>query len=200
MLDFFAAFTTRIQFQFSAARDCLVKALVLAFCLAVSAGAFAQSASPTETAQAPVSPPQEAGTSNSAASTQQVPHVSTTVVVRGDVKDDYLPDTVTVGTIDGAALMDTPLSATVMTRDLLNDQITRLLSDVTKNDASVGDDYVPVGYYGVYMIRGFPLDLASKTCRSKTSRASSFSKGLQEWKVAWLRRAASSTTSPSGRR
>jgi iron complex outermembrane receptor protein len=161
MLDFFAAFTTRIQFQFSAARDCLVKALVLAFCLAVSAGAFAQSASPTETAQAPVSPPQEAGTSNSAASTQQVPHVSTTVVVRGDVKDDYLPDTVTVGTIDGAALMDTPLSATVMTRDLLNDQITRLLSDVTKNDASVGDDYVPVGYYGVYMIRGFPLDLAT---------------------------------------
>ena len=30
-----------------------------------------------------------------------------------------------------------------------------------KNDASVGDDYVPVGYYGDYQIRGFPLDLAT---------------------------------------
>ncbi len=57
--------------------------------------------------------------------------------------------------------MDTPLSATVMTRDLLNDQVSRLLSDVVKNDASIGDDYVPVGYYGDYMIRGFPIDLAT---------------------------------------
>ena len=61
--------------------------------------------------------------------------MTTTVVVKGDVKDDYLPDTMTVGTLDGAALMDTPLSATVITRDLLNDQVSRLLSDVTKNDA-----------------------------------------------------------------
>ena len=48
-----------------------------------------------------------------------------------------------------------------MTRDLLNDQVARLLSDVVKNDASVGDDYVPVGYYGDYEIRGFPIDLAT---------------------------------------
>ncbi|MGD0520773.1 MAG: TonB-dependent siderophore receptor [Terracidiphilus sp.] len=87
--------------------------------------------------------------------------MTTTVVVHGEVKDDYLPDTVTVGTLEGAALKDTPLSATVVTRDLLNDQVSRLLSDVVKNDASVGDDYVPVGYYGDYMIRGFPIDLAT---------------------------------------
>ena len=36
-----------------------------------------------------------------------------------------------------------------------------LLSDVVKNDASVGEDYAPVGYYGDYQIRGFPLDLAT---------------------------------------
>jgi iron complex outermembrane receptor protein len=77
------------------------------------------------------------------------------------VKDNYLPDTVAVGTLDGATLIETPLSATVVTRDLLNDQVSRLLSDVVKNDASVGDDYVPVGYYGVYEIRGFPIDLAT---------------------------------------
>ena len=56
---------------------------------------------------------------------------------------------------------DAPLSASVVTRDLLNDQVARLLSDVVKNDASVGDDYVPVGYYGDYEIRGFPIDLAT---------------------------------------
>ncbi len=82
-------------------------------------------------------------------------------MVHGEVKDDYLPETVTVGTLDGATLQQTPLSATVVTRDLLNDQVARLLSDVVNNDASVGNDYVPVGYYGFYQIRGFPLDLAT---------------------------------------
>ena len=58
-------------------------------------------------------------------------------------------------------LKETPLSATVVTRDLLNDQVARLLSDVVKNDASIGEDYAPVGYYGDYEIRGFPIDLAT---------------------------------------
>ena len=63
--------------------------------------------------------------------------------------------------LDGVPLIEAPLSATVVTRDLLNDQGARLLSDVVKNDASIGDDYVPVGYYGDYEIRGFPIDLAT---------------------------------------
>jgi len=134
---------------------------MLVFCVCASPGAFAQSPAPAGTAQAPASPPPASGKSDSAATAQQVPRVTTTVVVHGEVKDDYLPDTVTVGTLEGAALKDTPLSATVVTRDLLNDQVSRLLSDVVKNDASVGDDYVPVGYYGDYMIRGFPIDLAT---------------------------------------
>ncbi len=87
--------------------------------------------------------------------------VTTTVVVHGETEDNYLPESITVGTLDGATLQEAPLSATVVTRDLLNDQISRLLSDVVRNDASVGDDYVPVGYYGVYQIRGFPIDLAT---------------------------------------
>jgi len=32
---------------------------------------------------------------------------------------------------------------------------------MAKNDASVGEDYAPVGYYQDFEIRGFPLDLAS---------------------------------------
>jgi iron complex outermembrane receptor protein len=87
--------------------------------------------------------------------------VTTTITVRGDTKDDYLPESVTVGTLDGGTLREAPLSATVVTRDLLSDQVARLLSDVVNNDASVANDYVPVGYYGFYQIRGFPLDLAT---------------------------------------
>jgi iron complex outermembrane receptor protein len=87
--------------------------------------------------------------------------VTTTVTVHGDVKDDYLPDSVTVGSLDATPLSELPLSATAVTRDLLNDQVSRLLSDVVANDASIGDDYVPVGYYGWFEIRGFPIDLAT---------------------------------------
>jgi iron complex outermembrane recepter protein len=98
---------------------------------------------------------------NPAAARQKPAPVTTTVIVHGEIEDNYLPQSVTVGTFDGAPLRETPLSATVVTRDLLNDQVSRLLSDVIRNDASVGDDYVPVGYYGDYQIRGFPLDLAT---------------------------------------
>ena len=76
----------------------------------------------------------------------KLPQVNTTVVVHGEIKDDYLPETVTVGTLDGESLQQSPLSATVVTRDILNDQVARVLSDVVKNDASVGEDYAPVGY------------------------------------------------------
>jgi iron complex outermembrane receptor protein len=129
---------------------------LLSLCLAapLTAPLTAQTA-PQNPAPAPVS-------TETPASAQQKPApVTTTVVVHGETEDNYLPESVTVGTLDGAPLRETPLSATVVTRDLLSDQDARLLSDVVKNDASVGDDYVPVGYYGDYQIRGFPLDLAT---------------------------------------
>jgi iron complex outermembrane receptor protein len=95
------------------------------------------------------------------AAAQKLPRVTTTVLVHGEVKDDYLSDAVTVGDLNGATLSETPLSATVVTRDLMTDQVSRLLSDVVKNDASIGEDYAPVGYYGDFEIRGFPIDLAT---------------------------------------
>jgi iron complex outermembrane receptor protein len=113
-----------------------------------------------KTASNPVSAPQT-GTQDSVGSQQKPAPVTTTVVVHGELKDNYLPESVTVGTLTGEPLRNAPLSATVVTRDLLNDQVSRLLSDVVNNDASVGDDYAPVGYYGVFQIRGFPLDPAT---------------------------------------
>jgi iron complex outermembrane receptor protein len=95
------------------------------------------------------------------AAAQSLPRVTTTVVVQGGQADEYLPQVVTVGNLDGVPLEQTPLSATVVTRELLTDQQARILSDVVKNDASIGEDYAPVGYYGIFEIRGFPIDLAT---------------------------------------
>jgi iron complex outermembrane receptor protein len=92
---------------------------------------------------------------------QQIQPVTTTVIVHGEAKDDYLPGAVSVGTLDGATLKELPVSATVVTRELMSDQVSRVLSDVVKNDASVGEDYAPVGYYGDFEIRGYTIDLAT---------------------------------------
>jgi iron complex outermembrane receptor protein len=87
--------------------------------------------------------------------------VTTTVIVKGELRDDYVPESLATGTLDAVPLASAPLSATVVTRDLLNDQAARVLTDVVKNDASIGEDYAPVGYYGVFQIRGIPIDLAT---------------------------------------
>jgi iron complex outermembrane recepter protein len=118
------------------------------------------SQSPSSNSSAQQTGAQQMGAQNPAPQQKPAP-VTTTVIVHGEVEDNYLPESVTVGTLDGGELKSTPISASVVTRDLLNDQVSRLLSEVIQNDASVGDDYVPVGYYGDYQIRGFPLDLAT---------------------------------------
>jgi iron complex outermembrane receptor protein len=142
----------RISSATGAAPGSLSRILSFACCMTIASAALVQGH-----AQAPVVP----ATPNPAATAPQVPRVTTTVVVHGEAKDDYLTDAVTVGTLDGASLQETPLSATVVTRELLSDQAARLLSDLVKNDASIGEDYAPVGYYGDYEIRGFPIDLAT---------------------------------------
>ena len=115
-----------------ARRGALVKMLTLACCLGAAVCGYPQSPAGTGASDQAASAAKLAG--------QQVQKVTTTVVVRGDLRDDYLPDAVSVGTLDGATLKETPLSAMVVTRDLLSDQAARLLSDVVKNDASIGED------------------------------------------------------------
>ena len=140
---------------------CLQRRIVAGLASACAAAGLliGSGVAPAQNAPAPAQPP---APQNSNVGVQQaLPPVTTTVVVHGDVKDNYLPEVVTVGTLDGMPLNETPLSATVVTRDLLNDQASRVLSDVVKNDASIGEDYAPVGYYGDFQIRGFPIDLAT---------------------------------------
>ena len=84
-----------------------------------------------------------------------------TVTGSGPAADSYRRNTASIATFGDASLLDTPSSISVITRAQLDDQQSRLLSEVVRNDASVGDNYAPVGYYENFMIRGFALDLAS---------------------------------------
>jgi iron complex outermembrane receptor protein len=154
-----AVVTTRISsFLAHFSRGSLIACSALLIASA-SALASAQTA-PPQIQSLPAQNSQD-GTQDASQNPQKPAPVTTTVIVRGEVQDNYHPESLTVGTLGGAPLKEIPLSASVITRDLLNDQVSRLLSDVVKNDASVGDDYVPVGYYGVFQIRGFPIDLAT---------------------------------------
>ncbi|CAM5480550.1 TonB-dependent siderophore receptor [Rhodanobacter lindaniclasticus] len=60
-----------------------------------------------------------------------------------------------------ATLHDTPASVTVIARRQLDDRQIRTLSELAREDASLGDNYAPVGYYQDIAIRGYPLDPAT---------------------------------------
>jgi len=60
-----------------------------------------------------------------------------------------------------ASWRQTPASVSVLDRDLLDARQVRSLSELARNDASLGDSYAPVGYYQNIAIRGFALDPAT---------------------------------------
>jgi iron complex outermembrane recepter protein len=73
----------------------------------------------------------------------------------------YHADSAQVSSFGNAPLQDTPAAVTVITRDQLDDRQPRTLSELARSDASLGDNYAPVGYYQDIAIRGFVLDLAT---------------------------------------
>ena len=79
----------------------------------------------------------------------------------GSAGGNYRAKTAAVAGFDDTPLSNTPASVTVITAAQIADQHAKRLSDVLRNDASVGNDYAPVGYYEGFTIRGFPVDLAS---------------------------------------
>jgi iron complex outermembrane receptor protein len=144
-----------------AARRSMPARWVLLCCAVVCASAFAQNPPPAGQSQSPAEPKPDAPKPQT--DVQKIPTVTTTVVVHGEAKNDYSTNELEVGSLGGipATLQETPLSVTIATRAVLNDQGARVLSDVVKNDASIGEDYAPVGYYGDFEIRGFTIDLAT---------------------------------------
>ncbi|MFC6299983.1 TonB-dependent siderophore receptor [Pseudomonas sp. CCM 7893] len=83
------------------------------------------------------------------------------VKVQGEERGGYQSETASAGGFDEAALLDTPASITVINESLIKDQQARLLSEVLRNDASVGESYAPIGYYENFVVRGFSLNAAS---------------------------------------
>lgn len=97
------------------------------------------------------------GIGNSLAAEIELPAVK----VQGQDESGYRADTASVGGFTEAPLLDTPASITVLNAALIKDQQARLLSEVLRNDASVGDSYAPIGYYENFVVRGFSLNAAS---------------------------------------
>ena len=99
------------------------------------------------------------------ASTLPVAHAAKTelpaTAVTAQDNGAYQADNAWVGGFEAAPLLDTPAAIAVFTDALIEDQHARLLSDVLKNDASVGESYAPVGYYENFVVRGFSLNSAS---------------------------------------
>ncbi len=169
-------------------------------CLAAPLGVFAQSPAPAQD-----KPATTAETPKTAPATQKIPRVTTTIEVHADVKNDYIPIGVDFGSLDGAFVMakDVPLSVTVATKALLNDQMARVLSDVVKNDASIGEDYAPVGYYGDFSDSrlpyrsgfGNPNQRHDRCRRAGCAAGKQGARGIRQghcraWRAAWPRRAA----------
>jgi iron complex outermembrane receptor protein len=82
--------------------------------------------------------------------------------VTGEQTDSgYQASSASVGSFGETPLLDTPAAITVINQQLLKDQQARLLSEVLRNDAAVGNAYAPVGYYENFTVRGFSLNAAS---------------------------------------
>ncbi|WP_329740769.1 TonB-dependent siderophore receptor [Dyella sp. A6] len=60
-----------------------------------------------------------------------------------------------------ASLHDTPAAISVVSHQQLADAQVQNLRDLVRQNASLSDDYAPVGYYQDIAIRGFPIDLAT---------------------------------------
>ncbi len=100
--------------------------------------------------------------SSSAQNTQKIQPVTTTVVVQGQIPEDYLPIELSAGNLDNLPLISTPVSAMVLTRDLMNDQVSRSAFRCSKERClDWGKIMLLYGYYGDYQIRGFAIDLAT---------------------------------------
>ncbi|RMO81821.1 hypothetical protein ALQ36_05050 [Pseudomonas syringae pv. primulae] len=74
---------------------------------------------------------------------------------------DYRAGRASIYGLDQALLLYTPASVSVFSEALIKDRQAKLLSDVLRNDASVGDGYAPVGYYENFVVRGFSLNAAN---------------------------------------
>ncbi|MHC1480427.1 TonB-dependent siderophore receptor [Frateuria aurantia] len=89
------------------------------------------------------------------------PHQLQRVEVHAAAAQGYQASLAQFSSFGSGPLHSTPASINVLPRALIDDRQPRTVSELTRNDASVGDSYAAVGYYQDVSIRGFPLDLAT---------------------------------------
>ncbi|MCF9046048.1 TonB-dependent siderophore receptor [Acinetobacter nectaris] len=84
-----------------------------------------------------------------------------TITIKSEPSSTYRASSTDITGYDGQKISQIPASISSITSAVLADQHAKLLTDVVKNDASVGDGYAAIGYYPNFMVRGFALDTAS---------------------------------------
>ncbi|WP_277559686.1 TonB-dependent siderophore receptor [Acinetobacter beijerinckii] len=84
-----------------------------------------------------------------------------TIVITADQSTPYSSAKVNVEGFSTDSLQKIPASVSILTAGLIAEQHARVLTDVVKNDAAIGDGYAAIGYYPNFVSRGFALDLAS---------------------------------------
>ncbi|WP_237415121.1 TonB-dependent siderophore receptor [Acinetobacter nectaris] len=84
-----------------------------------------------------------------------------TITIKSEPSSTYRASSTDITGYDGQKISKIPASISSITNAVLTDQHAKILTDVVKNDASVGDGYAAIGYYPNFMVRGFALDTAS---------------------------------------
>ncbi|MEB3766425.1 TonB-dependent siderophore receptor [Acinetobacter sp. MD2] len=95
------------------------------------------------------------------ANSEQIQQLATIQVNASSVDSRYAAQNVAIQGFGTQSLKEIPASVSVVTSERMADQHAKLLTDVVKNDAAVGDAYAPIGYYPNFITRGFSLDQGS---------------------------------------
>lgn len=96
-------------------------------------------------------------TDDTDAQAQKITRLAPVQATAGDVT----PRDAGVNAWGNAPLQDTPATISTVGRQQIDDRQIRTLSELAREDAALGDNYAPVGYYQNIAIRGYPLDLAT---------------------------------------
>ncbi len=93
------------------------------------------------------------------AEVSQLPTI--TVNATQNTEDLYSSKKVNLSGFQTGDIKKIPASITTITSERMADQHAKTLTDVVKNDSSLGDGYAAIGYYPNFVARGFSLDLGS---------------------------------------
>ena len=85
-----------------------------------------------------------------------------TITVKAQAAENvYFQPKVNLSGFTQQNIAEIPASIHTVTAERIADQHAKTVTDVVKNDASVGDGYAPIGYYSNFIMRGFALNLGS---------------------------------------